>query len=282
MKENTQMFSKKTKIWSLSKLLVWFSAIFTVGVLIWILGFIMVRGVPYLSMDFLFGTYSKDTPSMLPALFNTLVIIGISLAIAVPIGVATAIYLVEYTKKTNHFVKVIRTATETLAGIPSIVYGLFGFLFFVTFFNFGWSLLAGALTVGIMVLPIIIRTSEEALKSVPNMYREGSFGLGASKLRTIYKIVLPAALPGIMAAILLSIGRIIGESAALIFTAGTVAGMPESIFSSGRTLAVDMYVLSNEGLHVNEAYATAVVLVVLVVILNIIATMIGKKLRKDK
>lgn len=205
---------------------------------------------------------------------------GISLLLAVPFGIGSAIYLVEYAKKGNKLVKVIRVTAETLTGIPSIVYGLFGMLFFVTALKWKFSILAGAFTLAIMILPVILRTTEEALLSVPDSYREGSFGLGAGKLRTIFKIVLPAAVPGILSGVILATGRIVGETAALIYTAGTVAKIPSSAFSSGRTLAVHMYLLANEGLHVNQAYATAVILLILVIGINALSSFIAKKILK--
>ena len=202
---------------------------------------------------------------------------GISLLLAVPVGIGSAIYLVEYAKKGNKLVKVIRVTAETLTGIPSIVYGLFGMLFFVTALKWKFSILAGAFTLAIMILPVILRTT---LLSVPDSYREGSFGLGAGKLRTIFKIVLPAAVPGILSGVILATGRIVGETAALIYTAGTVAKIPNSAFSSGRTLAVHMYLLANEGLHVNQAYATAVILLILVIGINTLSSFIAKKISK--
>ena len=205
---------------------------------------------------------------------------GISLLLAVPFGIGSAIYLVEYAKKGNKLVKVIRVTAETLTGIPSIVYGLFGMLFFVTALKWKFSILAGAFTLAIMILPVILRTTEEALLSVPDSYREGSFGLGAGKLRTIFKIVLPAAVPGILSGVILATGRIVGETAALIYTAGSVAKIPSSVFSSGRTLAVHMYLLANEGLHVNQAYATAVILLILVIGINALSSFIAKKISK--
>ena len=205
---------------------------------------------------------------------------AISLLLAVPFGIGSAIYLVEYAKKGNKLVKIIRVTAETLTGIPSIVYGLFGMLFFVTALKWKFSILAGAFTLAIMILPVILRTTEEALLSVPDSYREGSFGLGAGKLRTIFKIVLPAAVPGILSGVILATGRIVGETAALIYTAGSVAKIPSSVFSSGRTLAVHMYLLANEGLHVNQAYATAVILLILVIAINALSSFIAKKITK--
>ena len=195
-------------------------------------------------------------------------------------GIFSAIFLVEYSGKGNKFVEVIRLTTETLSGIPSIVYGLFGMLFFVNTLDWGFSILAGAFTLSIMILPLIMRTTEEALKSVPDSYREGSFGLGAGKLRTVFRIVLPSAVPGILAGVILAIGRIVGETAALIYTAGSVAQIPKSVMGSGRTLAVHMYHLSSEGLYMDQAYATAVILLVLVVGINTLSGMIARKLTK--
>lgn len=217
---------------------------------------------------------------MMPSIINTILITFLSIIIAVPIGIFSAIYMVEYAKKGNKIVAAVRLTAETLTGIPSIVYGLFGMLFFVTTLKLGYSILAGAFTLAIMVLPVIMRTTEEALLSVPDSYREGSFGLGAGRLRTVFRVVLPSAIPGILSGIVLSVGRIVGETAALIYTAGTVADLPSSLLSSGRTLSVHMYSLSSEGLHTNEAYATAVVLLVIVMILNFVSSFIAKKIGK--
>ena len=204
----------------------------------------------------------------------------LSLLIAVPFGIFSAIFLVEYAGKGNKFIEVIRLTTETLSGIPSIVYGLFGMLFFVNTLKWGFSVLAGAFTLSIMILPLIMRQTEEALKAVPDSYREGSFGLGAGKLRTVFRIVLPSAVPGILAGVILAIGRIVGETAALIYTAGTVAQVPKNVLGSGRTLAIHMYMLSSEGLYMNQAYATAVILLVLVVAINNLSGVVAKKLTK--
>ena len=201
----------------------------------------------------------------------------LALLFSVPFGIGAAIYLVEYAKKGNKLVELVRITAETLTGIPSIIYGLFGMLFFVTALHWGYSMLAGAATLAIMVLPVIMRTTEEALLCVPDMYREGSFGLGAGKLRTIFKIVLPTAIPGILSGIILAIGRIVGETAALIYTAGTVAEAA-GVMDSGRTLAIHMYSLSREGLHTNEAYATAVVLLIVVLLINGLSSLIARKL----
>lgn len=212
--------------------------------------------------------YTSQNVSMMPAIINTAIMTFLSLTLAVPIGVFAAIYLVEYAKRGNKFVKVIRTAAETLAAIPSIVYGLFGYILFVITLKWGYTLLSGAITLAVMILPLIMRTTEEALMSVPDSYREGSFGLGAGKLRTVFRIIIPPAMPGIAGGIILAIGRIVGESAALIFTAGTNPAVPDSLFASTRTLSVHMYALLTEGLYEEQAYATAVVLLVLVIGIN--------------
>lgn len=254
------------------------STLITFGVLIFLIAHILLKGVPHLRLSLFAPEYTSENVSLLPALLNTLLITGVSLLIAVPAGIGSAIYLVEYAKRGNKLVTVIRTTAETLSGIPSIVYGLFGMLFFVGFLKLGYSILAGSLTLSIMILPLIMRTTEEALLAVPDSFREGSFGLGAGRVRTIFNIVLPSAVPGIMSGVILSIGRIVGETAALIYTAGTVAATAKGLTDSGRTLAFHMYALSSEGLHTNEAYATAVVLLVIVMIINWISGRIAKKL----
>lgn len=246
-----------------------------------IISYILVKGVPHLNKGLFSLTYTTDNVSLLPALINTVFITILTLLIAVPIGIGGSIYLTEYAKRDNPIVNIIRIATETLSGIPSIIYGLFGALFFVKYAHFGLSLLSGAVTLSIMILPLIMRTTEEALLSVPNSYREGAFALGAGKLRTIFKIVLPSAMPGIFSGVILAIGRIIGESAALIFTAGTVAEVAKSVFSSSRTLAVHMYAISGEGLYINQTYATAVVLLILVIGINFLSGLIAKRLGSE-
>lgn len=260
--------------------LVMLSAIITFAVLLFLIAYILINGIPHIKPDLFALKYTSENGSLFPALINTIVMTLLSLVIAVPFGIFSAIFLVEYANRGNKFVEVIRITTETLSGIPSIVYGLFGMLFFVTTLKWGYSLLAGAFTLAIMILPLIMRTTEEALKSVPDSYREGSFGLGAGKLRTVFRIVLPSAVPGILAGVILAIGRIVGETAALIYTAGTVADIPESVMGSGRTLAVHMYSMSREGLHMNQAYATAVVLLVLVIGINWLSGFVAKKITK--
>lgn len=271
---------KRTPGSFLVMLLVMFSAIATFAVLIFLIIYILAHGVPYLKPSLFSLSYSSENASLMPALINTVIMTLLSLLIAVPFGIFSAIYLVEYAKRGNKFVEIIRLTTETLQGIPSIVYGLFGMLFFVSTCGWGFSILAGAFTLSIMVLPLIMRSTEEALKAVPDSYREGSFGLGAGKLRTVFRIVLPSAVPGILAGVILAIGRIVGETAALIYTAGTVADFPKNVMSSGRTLAVHMYNLASEGLYMDQAYATAVVLLVLVVGINTLSGVVAKKLTK--
>lgn len=262
-------------------LLVMLSAVFTFAVLIFLIAYVLIHGVPYLKPSLFSFTYSSENASLMPALINTVIMTVLSLLIAVPFGVFSAIFLVEYAKRGNKFVEVIRLTTETLQGIPSIVYGLFGMLFFVSTCGWGFSILAGAFTLAIMVLPLIMRSTEEALKAVPDSYREGSFGLGAGKLRTVFRIVLPSAVLGILAGVILAIGRIVGETAALIYTSGTVAQIPKSVFNSGRTLAVHMYNLASEGLYMDQAYATAVILLVLVVGINTVSSVIAKRITKS-
>lgn len=257
-------------------------ALFSVATLAFIVFYILIKGIPNLTPELFSLHYDSENVSMLPALINTLFMVVIALVLALPIGIGAAIYLVEYAKKGSRFVELVRLTAETLTGIPSIIYGLFGSIFFVKFCNMGLSLLSGSLTLSIMVLPVILRITEESLKMVPDSYREGSFGLGAGKLRTISQVVLPSAIPGIVNGVILSIGRIVGESAALIFTAGTIAEVAGSVFSSARTLAVHMYVLSGEGLYMNQTFATAVVLLLLAILLNFAAEFVAKLLRKDQ
>lgn len=265
---------------ALLKIFVMVSAMLTFAVLVFLIGFILVKGVGYLGPGLFAWQYTSENVSLVPAAVNTVIMTALTLLMAVPIGAFAAIFLVEYSGKERKIVRIIRMTAETLSGIPSIVYGLFGLMFFATTLGWGLCILSGAFTMVIMILPLIMRTTEEALKAVPDAYREASFGLGAGKLRTIFKIVLPAAVPGILAGVILATGRIVGETAALIFTAGTVAQIPSSLFGSGRTLALHMYALSNEGLHINEAYATAVVLLVLVLLINGLSNLIAGRFTK--
>lgn len=269
------------------KVAVYASAATTTLILGGIVAYILVNGVPYLSPSLFAWEYTSDNVSLMPALIDTFLMAMLALVIAVPIGVASAIYLVEYTSSHSRFVRIVRMTTETLQGIPSIIYGLFGLLFFTTMLGWGLSLMSGACTLAIMVLPVVMRTTEEALLAVPVSYKQGGFALGAGCLRTIFRCVLPSALPGIFGGILLALGRCVGEVAALLFTAGTVAQIPDfgsegvfALFDSCRTLAVHLYVLASEGLHMNETYATAVVLLVVVVVLNAVTNLAAKKLRK--
>ena len=259
-------------------ILVLISALITAALVVSLVVYILVKGISNLNLGLFAWKYTTENSSMMPAIINTVIMTVLSLLIAGPIGIFSAIYMTEYAKKGNKFVGVVRTTTETLAGIPSIVYGLFGQLLFVLACGFDYSMLAGALTLSIMVLPTIMCTTEEALLSVPDAYREGSFGLGAGRLRTVFQIVLPSAVPGILAGVILSVGRIIGETAALIYTSGTVAGVPENLMSSGRTLAVHMYALLNEGLYMEQAYATAVILLIMLVLINALSNFISRKI----
>lgn len=262
------------------KLLIKLSALSTFAILLYLLLYILINGVPHLTADFFSLKYTSDNASVIPAVINTIFIIIISLVVAVPIGMFTAIFLVEYAGRGSKVVNVIRIMAETLSGIPSIVYGLFGMLFFGITLGLGYSLLGGGLTLAIMILPLIMRTTEEALIAVPDTYREGSFGLGAGRVRTVFKVILPAAMPGILSGIILAIGRIIGESAALLYTAGSITKIATSLFDSGRTLAIHMYLLASEGLYTDQAYATAVVLVVIAVIINMSSQMLSKRIIK--
>lgn len=257
------------------------SAITTFFILFFLIGYIFIKGIPHITPSLFALKYTTENVSLFPAIITTIIITLLSLIIATPISIFTAIYLVEYAKSTNKLVKIIRITTETLSGIPSIIYGLFGLLFFVTYLRWGFSIIAGTLTLSIMILPLIIRSTEEALKSVPFSLREASFALGAGKLRTIFKIVLPSAIPGIFTGIILAIGRIVGETAALVYTTGTAAEIPKNLFSSSRTLAIHMYALSSEGLYVNQAYATAVILLITVLLINTISSFLAEKVLKE-
>ena len=280
---NKQSFSERLKSYKrnpfslfLAALTV-LSAVITIAVLASLLLYILAKGIPNLKPELFVWEYNTTNVSMMPAIINTLTITAMTLLIAVPAGIFSAIYLVEYAKRGNKFVSVVRMTTETLSGIPSIVFGLFGYLFFNIYLGWGYSILGGALTLAIMVLPLIMRTTETALMSVPDAFREGSFGLGAGKLRTVFRVVLPSAVPGILAGVILAVGRIVGETAALLYPAGTAAEVADGFFSSGRTLAVHMYALLNEGLYMEQAYATAVVLLVMVVCINALSSFIAKK-----
>ena len=293
MKENTAYINKVTLKQRLAAyrrrptsfimfLITWAAAIITAAVVVILVAYILIRGIPNLKPSLFALEYNSENVSMLPAIINTVTMTVFSLVLAVPVGVFSAVYLTEYAKRGNPLVKVVRVTTETLAGIPSIVYGLFGYLVFVIACHFGNSMLSGALTIAIMILPTVMRTTEEALLAVPDSFREGSFGLGAGRLRTVFKVVLPSAVPGILSGIILAIGRIVGETAALIYTSGTVAGIPQDLMHSGRTLSIHMYALLSEGLYMEEAYATAVVLLVMVLFINMLSGLIAKRLSAKK
>lgn len=258
------------------------AAVATVSIIFFIVGYIVFMGVPNITPEIFSWHYDSVNVSLVPALINTAIMTALSLLISAPLGIFAAVYMTEYARRGNRLVPLVRLAAETLAGIPSIVYGLFGMLCFVMTLGWGYSLLAGAFTMAVMILPVIMRTTEEALIAVPDSYREGSFGLGAGGLRTVFSIVLPPAVPGILAGIILCIGRVVGETAALIFTAGTVAKIPDSAFSSVRTLSVHMYSLSSEGLHIDQAYATAVVLLILVIVINMSSVALAKRITEGK
>lgn len=262
------------------RILMVLASFFTVGITVCIVGYILIKGIPNLTLDQFSWVYNTENVSMMPAIINTILMVLLVLLLVVPIGVGGAIYLVEYATRGNKLVKLIRLTAETLSGIPSIVYGLFGYLFFVIACGWGNSFLAGALTLAMMVLPLILRTTEEALKSVPDSFREGSFGLGAGKLRTIFRIILPPAVPGILSGVILGIGRVVGETAALMYTAGTIAKIPGSLMDSGRTLAVHMYALLSEGLYMEQAYAAAVILLIVVLLINGCSSWVAKKLTR--
>ncbi|MBE6948825.1 MAG: phosphate ABC transporter permease PstA [Ruminococcaceae bacterium] len=263
-------------------LLVCFAALAAMTALLFLMGYILIKGIPNLTPSLFSWRYNSENVSLMPALINTLLMTACSLVLAVPVGICAAIYLVEYTGRGNRLVRLAGLAAETLSGIPSIVYGLFGSLFFVKTLKMGLSLAAGSCTLAIMILPLVMRTAEEALRSVPDSYREGSFGLGAGKLRTVTKVILPSAIPGILSGVILGIGRIVGESAALIYTAGTVAEAATSLFDSARTLSVHMYTISGEGLYIDQTYATAVVLLVIVIAINGLSGLAAGKLTKEK
>lgn len=256
------------------------ATVITVLAVCLIIGYILIMGVPQIKPEMFELEYNSDNVSFMPALFNTLIVIVMAVSCSSLFGIGAAIFLNEYTNKTNFFVRIVALATETLSGIPSIVYGLFGLLFFVYYLQWGLSLLAGVCTMAIMTFPIIMRASQEALAAVPDLYREGSFGLGAGRFRTVFKIVLPAAIPGILGGIILAIGRTVGESAALIYTAGSIAAVPETVFSSTRTLAVHMYLLASEGLHIDATYATAVLLLLFVLLINFATSAVANRISK--
>lgn len=265
-----------------SRAIIWIFSSITILFLLWILIYIFTKGLPHISLKFLTSPNNSKNDGIFPMIFNTIFIIFTSLAISLPLGIGAAIYMVEYARpgRNSKVIQIIRFAVETLSGIPSILYGLFGLIFFVTILKLGFSILAGALTLSIMVLPTIIRTTEETLKSVPDSYREGSLALGATKLTTIKKVVLPSAIPGILTAVILSTGRIVGETAAVYLTAGMGRNIASSFMESGRTLSVHLYILAKEGISFDKAYATAAILIIIIAIINMISSKLAALMKK--
>lgn len=264
--------------------LFWLSALIIVGILIAVIGYIFVKGLAHVNLNFILEAPKRagKEGGISTTIIGTLYLTAVSLFIAVPLGVATAIYLEEYARQKSRFAFIVNLTAETLAGIPSIIYGLFGFVFFVIFMNMGWSIISGGLTLAIMILPTITRTSQEAILSVPGEYRENSLALGASKWQTISKIIIPAAVPGILTGVILSIGRAIGETAAIILTAGSSLGMPLSLADPARTMSVHLYILAMEGLSMERAFGTAVLIVVLVIIINYLANLSLRRLSHSR
>ena len=268
------------KLYSILKYVCIIALVLSLISLIAVVAYVLINGVTKLSFNLLFGDYTAS-PSIFPAFIGTLQLVGIAAIIAVPIGIASAIFLVEYTNNKGKFVKIVQVATETLAGIPSIVYGLFGYLIFVVAFGWGYSMLGGGITLAIMILPTIVRSTQESLLSVQSGLREGSYALGASKVRTIFKIVLPSCAGGIVSSIILAIGRVVSESAVLILTVGMVVNkVPETLMAPGTSLALDIYYFASHG-YPDEAAATAVVLLIFVIFLNLLASFIGKMIKKS-
>lgn len=263
----------------IQKTLLFLSAGLTCTALMWIMLYIISKGAGQINWEFVSTAPFKDEGGVFPMIITSVWLTALSLFIATPVGVCAAIYINEYAKP-GKIVNAIVFAIESLTGIPSIIYGLFGLLFFVTFMNFKYSIFSGALTVSIMVLPVIIKTSQESLKTVPRSFREGSLALGASKIRTIARVALPSAIPGILSGVILGIGRIIGETAAVYMTAGMVPKMPATVMNSGRTLAVHLYLLAKEGISFERAYATATILIVVVLCVNLMAGFLAKSINR--
>ena len=258
----------------IAKVIIWAAALFVLAVLAFILAYVLIKGISVINWQFL-----TDVPRSMgrsggiaSTIVGTLLVTAVAIIIVIPFGIGTAFYLAEYTRE-GTITRIIRFSAESLAGIPSIVYGLFGFIFFVTYLKMGWSILSGGLTLAIMVLPTIIRTSEEAIRTVPYMYREVSFSLGGTKWQTIVKVIFPSAIRGISNGVILSIGRCVSETAAVILTAGSSLNMPSSLFSPTRTMAVHFYVLAREGISMENAYGTAALLIILIFIINVVANM---------
>ena len=266
-----------------AKTLIWAAALFTLGILVVIVGYILIMGVPHISPEFLTSAPRGlgDEGGIFPMIVNTVYLVALSLVISVPLSVLAAIYLTEYAKK-GRMVRVVNYAIENLAGIPSIIFGLFGFTFFGRLFGFGWSLLSGSLTAAIVVMPTLVRTAQDAIASVPAFYREGSLALGATRLQTIRRVVIPAAVPGILSGIILSMGRIVGETAALFLTLGSGTRAATGLMDSARSLALHLYTLIHEGISVPKAFATATVLIVLIILLNSLAHGLAGRLNRTK
>ncbi len=247
----------------------------TLLLLMYIISFVFARGIGVVTWEFLTRppVQMGRAGGIFPSIVGTAALTAVALVIATPLGVASAIYLTEYTEE-GRVSRVIRFGAESLAGIPSIIFGLFGFLFFVVFLRFGWSILSGGLTLALMVLPTVIRTSEEAIRSVPKEHKELSLSLGASKWQTVVFVVLPSALPGIVTGVMLALGRAVGETAAVIFTAGSSLRLPGSIMDPVRTLPVHFYVLAREGISAANAYGTAAVLLAIVLFIEVMANLV--------
>jgi phosphate transport system permease protein len=263
----------------LAKILVWAAALATLAVLFLIVAYILTEGLPYVTLEFLLGSPRSmgREGGVLPQIVGTLALTFVAVLIATPLGVGTAVYLTEYTRE-SRITRLIRFGTESLSGVPSIIFGLFGFVFFVITLGMGWSILSGGLTLAAMILPTIIRTSEEAIRSVPRVYRDVSFSLGATRWQTVTRAVLPTAMPGIATGIILGMGRCVGETAAVILTAGSALRMPTTIFSPTRTMAVHFYILAREGISLEMAYASGAVLVIAILIVNVLANAAMRRL----
>lgn len=259
--------------------LFWLSGLIIVGILVSIIGYVVVKGISSVNFEFLFQPprHAGEEGGISTAIVGTLYLTLLALLLAVPIGVGAAVYLEEYAHSRSKFAYIVNLTAETLAGIPSIVFGLFGFVFLVIFLNLGWSLLSGGITLAIMILPTITRTAQEAILTLPREYRENSLALGASKWQTIKKVIIPFAMPGIVTGIILSIGRAVGETAALILTAGSSLGMPISVFDPARTMSVHLYMLAMEGISMERAFGTAFLIVILILIINYLANLSLRK-----
>lgn len=255
--------------------LIWAAALLALVVLILIVGILLVRGLPSVNLEFLTGVPEDlgRSGGILPTILGTVILGVVSLVIATPIGIGAALYLTEYTTE-NRLTRIVRFGADSLSGVPSIVFGLFGFIFFVTYLRMGWSILAGGLTLALMVLPTIIRTTEEAVLTVPQAYRDIGYSLGATRWEMVTTTVLPNALPGIVTGVILSFGRAVSETAAVIFTAGTALNLPDSIFSPVRTMAVHFYILAVEGISLEKAYATGAVLIITVLLINVLSNFV--------